>query len=293
MIKIKNLTDILPFLCFMLLASPCITYADRVMQKTQQKNYKIENSDIDESSGLACSTRDKKLLWTHNDSGNMPIIYLMDSKGHDLASFHLDDVDANDWEDMDAFIYKGKHYLLIADTGDNYRIRFNYKIIIIEEPEINNKKGNSAIAPVWSISYQYEDGKSYDVEAVSVASVREKIMLFSKRTDVSYLFELPLKPEDSESLFLAKKITEFKKIKDPTASDISIDGQLLSINTYHRIHRFRRKNNSASNSVGWQYIDTLKYKKLFQPEALCLTKDKKHYFITSEKKAYLSKIKVP
>lgn len=269
-----------------------------------QKRYPIENNKANESSGLACSTRDKHVLWTHNDSGHMPIIYAMDNKGKDLASFHLEanamgEMEAIDWEDMDAFKLHGKSYLLIADTGDNFRLRFNYQIYIIKEPDLKNSlnsfnsfktNGQSCLSPAWSFSFQFENGESYDVESAAVDILREKILILSKRSAHAFLFELPLKPADPEKLQTAIKTAEFKDIIKPSALDISADGKIMSINTYARIHRFKRVSSKQSNN--WVYDYSLSYKKLFQPEAMCLAKNRKNYYVTSEKKPYLLKIKI-
>ena len=236
----------------------------------------------------------------------MPIIYAMDHKGKDLATFHLeanawqDELQAYDWEDMDAFEYNGTAYLLIADTGDNFRLRFDYQIHIIREPDLKkglNQITNRTLSPLWSINFKFEDGHSYDVESVAVDIVNEKILLLSKRTEHALMFELPLlaaaEPQNFEKTQIAVKIAEFKNIKNASALDISADGQLMSINTYARIHRFYRKpseKNIQHNT--WVYQDSLKYKKLFQPEAMCLSKNEKKYYVTSERKSRLIKVKV-
>lgn len=262
-----------------------LTQGQMTLLSAEQKRYAIENKKINESSGLACSTRDKHLIWTHNDSGHMPIIYAMNHKGKDLGSFHLDNIESYDWEDMDAFIYQGKHYLLIADTGDNLRMRWDYRISVIKEPKIKNKS-HSSISPTWSFSFKYADNQFYDVESVAVDVLREKIILLTKRTSHAMIFELPLKPLDTDTIQIAVKVGEFTSISKASALDISADGQLLSINTYRRVHRFRR---NSSQGV-WQYVNSLKYKHLFQPEAMCLRKDEKFYYVTSEKKPYLLKL---
>lgn len=272
--------------------------AELLLYDTKQKRYAIDNKRVNESSGLACSKQNKNILWTHNDSGHAPIIYAMSSKGKDRGTFYLNDIDANDWEDMDAFEYQGEHYLLIADTGDNLRFRWDYQIVIIKEPllEKGNDSSRSAISPAWSYVFKYADNKSYDVEAVAVDVLREKIILLTKRTSHAYLFELPLKPLDNGKMPEAVKVAELKDIVKPTGLDISSDGTLMSINTYARIHRFRR----AKLTDKWHYEYSLKYKKLFQPEALCLRENAREdareddnvYFVSSERKPYLIKIKV-
>ncbi len=266
---------------------------------TEQKSYPIENKNLNESSGLACSNRDKHVLWSHNDSGHMPIIYAMNHKGKDLATFYIEEnsweekLIANDWEDMDAFEYQGGNYLLIADTGDNFRLRFDYQIYIIKEPDLKNKQ-KSIISPAWSFSFKYEDGHSYDVESVAVDVINEKIILLSKRTDHALMFALPLNPKNTDVTQIARKIGEFKNIKKASALDISADGQLMSINTYARIHRFYRSVSTEKKlKNSWVYKDSLKYKNLFQPEAMCLSKSGKKYYVTSERKSKLVKVKVP
>ena len=276
------------------------------MIATEQKTYSIENKNINESRGLACSNKDKHILWTHNDSGHMPIIYAMNHKGEDLATFHLEGKSweepllANDWEDMDAFEYQGKPYLLIADTGDNYKLRFGYQIHIIKEPNLQlklkadlKKYARSAISPEWTINFVFENGHSYDVESVAVDMRNEKIILLTKRTKHALMFELPLKPADLDKRQTAVKVAELNTIEKASALDISADGQLMSINTYARIHRFyRRPLDGQMQQNNWVYKDSLSYKKLFQPEAMCLSNNEKKYYVTSERKAKLIKIKI-
>ena len=216
----------------------------------------------------------------------MAIIYAMNDHAQDLQTFHIDNTDSLDWEDMDAFLYQNKHYLLIADSGDNFRLRFTYRMIIVQEPDLNLVKQH-ILLPDWSILYHYENDHSYDVESVAVDSANNKILLLSKRTDHAVLFELPIKPQSEKGLQQAKKIFEFKKIKHATAMDISQNGLLLSIHTYHRIHRYHRQTLSST----WKYQDSLSYKKLFQPEGMCLSKDEQYYFVSSERKAILAQIK--
>jgi hypothetical protein len=267
---------------------PVTTWSKEKLIVNEQKRYKIENKQINESSGLACSTRNKKLLWTHNDSGHMPIIYAMNHKGKDRGTFYLDDIESYDWEDMDAFIYKGKHYLLIADTGDNIKMRWDYRLYIIEEPKLTsaNDASRSSISPAWTITFKYDDNLSHDVEAVAVDISREKIILLTKRSELSTLFELDLRPDNLDDTQLAIKSGVLKHIKRASALDISRDGKLMSVHTYARIHRFHY--NTKKNQ--WKYDNSLKYKGLYQPEAMCLRKDEKYYFVSSEKKSRLLKI---
>jgi len=258
-----------------------------IKEPLKQQRFNIKNKSISESSGLACSTRDNKILWTHNDSSHMPIIFALNNHGKDLGSYFLDNAESIDWEDMDAFEYQGKHYLLIADTGDNFKVLWEHRIYIIEEPRAGQQP-HPTLTPAWTIVYRFEDGQSYDVEAAAVDVQRAKIILLSKRHKPTLMFELPLKPEPPDKVVLAVKTGEFAQIKHPSALDISADGKIMSINTYRRIHRFSRK----SPRDKWHYQYSIKYKPMFQPEAMCLSKNSKNYYVTSEKRSDLLKVKV-
>ena len=72
---------------------------------------------------LAFSTRREGLLWSINDSGSQPAIFALSENGADLGKWIVADVESNDWEGMDSFVFDGRHYLLIGDTGDNFRSR--------------------------------------------------------------------------------------------------------------------------------------------------------------------------
>ncbi len=281
-------------LSLLLLISICHAAVQQIVKKPyQQTRYSIQNKSIKESSGLACSTRDEHLLWTHNDSGHMPIIYALSDTGKDLGTWFLDGLESIDWEDMDAFEYQGRHYLLVADSGDNYRLLWEHRINIIEEPVPGTEReSRSALTPAWSVRYQFEDNLSYDVEAVAVDTLRNKIVLLSKRHKPTLIFELALKPASPEQLQTAIKTGELPQIVHPSALDFSSDGQLMSINTYRRIHRFSRVRDESTGRDKWRYQYSLKYNKMYQPEAMCLSRDNKNYYITSEKRFDLLKVRV-
>lgn len=279
-------------LCFplLLLAPFSQSYSKEhliVKEPLKQTRFVIQNRAINESSGLACSTRNKHLLWSHNDSGHMPIIYALTTAGKDRGTYFIEDVESIDWEDMDAFEYQGRHYLLVADTGDNFKILWEHRIIFLEEP-IPGEKPHPTLSPAWSVIYRYKNGLSYNVEAAGVDLKRQKIILLSKHHKPTLMFELPLKPEDPDKVQLARKIAELPEIKHPSAIDFSADGETMSINTYRRIHRYSRKNPADS----WHYQYSIKYKPMFQPEAMCLSKNSKNYYITSEKRFDLLKVKL-
>lgn len=61
----------------------------------------VTSSHIIEASGLAASRKHPGFLYTHNDHGDGPNIYVISaSSGHREATITLSGVTSNDWEDI-------------------------------------------------------------------------------------------------------------------------------------------------------------------------------------------------
>ena len=74
------------------------------------------------------------MLWSINDSGSEPAIFGLSESGVHLGKWIVAGVESNDWEGMDSFKTEDKHFLLIGDTGDNFRSRKEVSFLVIEEP---------------------------------------------------------------------------------------------------------------------------------------------------------------
>lgn len=248
------------------------------------KTFIIENQKIDESSGLAVSRKYKNILWTHNDSGNAAIIYAMDFKGHDLGTFFLGGEYPRDWEDISSFILDGQPYLLLADSGDNHEINLTARLLIYKEPDIYASK-KKVMDPSWIIEYQYPKGRAYDIESVAVDITKNKILLLSKRNKKNHLFELPLKvnPKVKNQILTARRISKLDYFKRPTAMDISADGKYAVILTYGKVYWFENTKNESWHNTLKKPTREIKYKGLFQPEAISFGKTPYQLFISSEK----------
>ena len=125
----------------------------------------IESIDLKESSGLAASTRREGLLWSINDSGSEPAIFGLSERGAHLGKWIVAGVESNDWEGMDSFKTEDKHYLLIGDTGDNFRSRKEVSFLVIEEPVLDEDVREVTVS--WQTKFSFPEGPR-DVEAVAV-----------------------------------------------------------------------------------------------------------------------------
>jgi hypothetical protein len=181
---------------------------------------KITASKIDEASGVAVSRINDDLLWINNDSGNSASLYAVNSNGDHLVTLNIKKASNNDWEDVASFVYQGKPYLLIADTGDNSESSKSYQLHIVEEPMISQQANQPKLTrkPSWSIKFTYPDGP-HDCEAVAVDIVQQKILLLTKRNWPPVLYELPL---TAKGKVVATKLGEIPELPKPTESDIRL-----------------------------------------------------------------------
>lgn len=211
---------------------------------------------LSEISGLAASRRHPDVLWLHDDGGNPARLFAVSDLGRRLATFRVAGVTKTDWEDIAAFELDGRHYLLVADTGDNGGLRRSLQLHVIEEPAALD---NARLQPAWSIAFRWPDG-ARDCEAVAVDPVRREILLISKKREPPELFTLPLRPAGT-GLQTAARVGELAGVPradetaasarasvghQVTAADVSPDGRSLAVMTYRHLLLYPR-----SGREGW------------------------------------------
>ena len=112
----------------------CAPGAQDTAPCTIATNARELHSDILETSGLALSRRTPGVLWTHNDSGNEPFLYALDSTGTIMGHVRVSGAALIDWEDMAAGPCNAGTCLFIADIGDNPGRRDSISIYVVPEP---------------------------------------------------------------------------------------------------------------------------------------------------------------
>src|SRR5258708_16246272 len=90
------------------------------------------DQQLEEASGLVASIANPGLLWSTNDSGNPPEVFLIDQNAKTKLVCTLFRIHNRDWEDI--AIGDGpdpkKKYIYVADIGDNwaqYKLKFIYR----------------------------------------------------------------------------------------------------------------------------------------------------------------------
>ena len=212
----------------------------------------ITSGDLDEISGLASSRAHDDVLWAIEDSGNPARLHALSRRGRVLARYKVEGAKNIDWEDLASFSLDGKHYLLVADTGDNGGKRKDIVLHVIEEPVT---LAGGELKPAWSIRARWADGPR-DCEAVAVDAAAGQVLLVSKKRSPPDLFALPL--AKSRGVREARRIGRLAGVpqasaelhrNDPklarlfpqvTAADLSPDGLTLAVLTYGSVLFYRR-----------------------------------------------------
>jgi hypothetical protein len=214
----------------------------------------ITSKDLDEVSGFAASHAHEDVLWAINDSGNPARLHAISLRGRELAQFAVEGAKNIDWEDLASFDLDGKHYLLVADTGDNGGLRKSISLYVFEEPA---KLANGTLRPAWTIRARWPDGPR-DCEAVAVDAAAGKVLLISKKRKPPELFVLPLanpgkewrEPRRIGRLSGVPAADPELQRADPTmaglftqvtAADVSPDGRTLAVLTYGSVLFYQRE----------------------------------------------------
>ena len=175
-------------LCFLcLFAATSVLAAQKALYGPPTTLATIKDKSITESSGLVASRLTPGVYWTHNDSGDGPLIYAFDTRGESLGKFRVNGAFARDWEDMAAGPgpEANRSYLYMGDIGDNDRVRPEVIVYRVPEPALSGaalmfkKNGAAMTEPAEAIRLKYPDGK-HDAEALLVHPRTGNIYIVAK-----------------------------------------------------------------------------------------------------------------
>jgi len=253
----------------------------------------IRSARICEASGMAVSRRDPSKLWIVNDSGSPAELHLVGTDGVDFGSITLQGLSNTDWEDLASFTLDGKHWLLVADTGDNDAKRPERTLWLLEEPAIPADAGKpSATCGVSRrIRFRFAGGPR-DCESVAVDPSERKILLISKRTDPPEVHDLPLDPPAGQGIPTTRLLTTMRTNaptaglipfrNQPTALDINADRSLAAVLTYYGVFLFRRESGESWSEAFAREPVILPPHMAAQAECLAFSNDGKVLHVLSE-----------
>lgn len=255
----------------------------------------LNNTRLDEVSGMAMSQLDSKRLWMHNDSGDGSRLYAVNTKGHYLGQLVIDNAQHIDWEDMDAFTIKHQdgiatHYLVIGDIGDNRATRNELVLYFIVEPTIDPTLTTWHANVMHTLTITLPD-HARDIESLAVSVKEKKIFLLSKREPIPHLYAVPL-PE----ILLSPKQSN-TNIHNPLHSKSSQDGsrsrhkathlgKLISLNKAIK-NSFNTNANTDNNDQTVSRSQELKRPLSNSPTAMTISADERFLLITTYTHQYI------
>lgn len=255
----------------------------------------LADKGINESSGLVISDQNEDCFWTHNDSGDLPRLFLVHRDGRTIARFQLAGVKAIDWEDIATASIGGSPKIIIGDIGGNAQARKHISLHIVSEPRFVYD-GTSPTKPI-EFSAAVETtinviipGGVTNFEGIAVDQEAGLILLVEKSLLGGRVYTVAL----PSAVVVAKNTIEARaqeightSIPYACACDISRDGNALVITNYTLGYLFSRQKSAEGKAESWS--DTLKREpiafrlpKMRQTEAACFSKDGTSLFLTSE-----------
>ncbi len=268
-------------LCFFLLA---FVYRFRSLHSAPYNNSAvIKNSELDEISGLVCSSKNKNLIWVHNDGRKNLSLYLIDTLGNTVKTF-TSNSKVLDFEDIaiDTGVVNGISYIYAGDIGDNFRWRSTISVYRIPEP---GKGDNSILPGIEEIKLTYPDG-SRDAEAMFADPISKQLYILSKREQKVGIYAVPLTVKANKT-YKMRKLGELEVYGEGdskwiTGADISRDGLKILVRTYANVFYWNRRRTETIEQALKSKPAILKCKYESQGEAIGFKPGDRFFYSVSE-----------
>ena len=291
----KSTKVFLLHLCFLCLFAATV-FAQKAPYGPPTTLATIKDKSITESSGLVASRTTPGAYWTHNDSGDGPFIYGLDTRGDSLGVFRVTGAQARDWEDIAAGPgpQANKSYLYIGDIGDNDGVRPEVTVYRVAEPALSattrkfTKSRPGSTEPAEAIRLKYPDG-ARDAEALLVHPRTGNIYIVTKVLLVNPGVYEAVAPFTSGQSVTMRRIGEAQVLNlfggGITGGSISPDGRRIALCDYSQGYELVLQAGTANfNDVWKQRMVPFDLGKRKQGESITYRLDSRALLTTSEGK---------
>lgn len=194
--------------------------------------------EVRETSGLARSTRDPGVFWTHNDAGNDPELFAFDRDGRLIQRVVVTGSELVDWEDLEsAPCGDGGACLYVGDIGDNDAERDHITIYRVPEPGARDTR----TAPAEALHARFPDGPR-DAEALFAARSGDLYIITKGRAEEIGLYRYPAPQRPTGTVTLERVRTLFPAPRDGgdrvTAATSTPDGRWVGVRTNRRLYLY-------------------------------------------------------
>ncbi len=154
----------------------------------------VDFGALRQASGVAASRNNLGVLWTHNDAGDGPRIFAIDTQGRLLGTYNLSGATQVDYEDI--AIGPGPNpnvsYIYLGDIGDNNSSRSTITVYRIPEPAVYSKQagkpGSFNLKGFQAITLSYADG-AHNAETLIVDPISGDLFVGTKQADVCRFYQ--------------------------------------------------------------------------------------------------------
>ncbi len=221
---------------------------------------KLEAPDLKEASGIAASKCQPDVFWTHNDSGDEPFLYAIDSTGKHLGVWKVEGASNRDWEDIAAVKSDGKCFVLLGEIGDNEHRYERIAVYRVEEPEltaagVSSSAKNPLTGAKADVAYINYPNEKHDAEALLAHPTSGEIYLLTKSNRMpSEIYKF--KPRFEGETQTLEKVGEIAVPAIPngsvTGGDISTDGRRVVLCDYFAGYELILPDGAASFDEIWK-----------------------------------------
>jgi PKD repeat protein len=145
----------------------------------------VANDEITEASGIIASRLNPNVLWTHNDSGDGPRLFALDSAGTHLGQVLFEGVPEGDWEDVATGPHPttGEPALFVVDNADAGLV-----VHIAAEPLLEEAGASVIATEVMDVPLTFADGEDRDIDTLMVDPVTGDLYLAVLETNGNTAF---------------------------------------------------------------------------------------------------------
>jgi len=178
------------------------------------------------------------VLWSHNDSGGLPLLYAVDRNGGLLGTLRLEGVGNRDWEDLAVAPCGSGSCIWVAETGDN--LERHETLYLYRVPELPPGDGVPVVPERFPM--RLPSGPR-DIEALFVLPGERPHFVTKGRNHPPAVYRYPL-PLRRDSLVTLERVQELQP-RPPsfrgriTGAAARPDGSLVAIRSYDGLHFYR------------------------------------------------------
>ncbi|MDO9380557.1 MAG: hypothetical protein Q7T56_17065 [Nocardioidaceae bacterium] len=184
----------------------------------------IRDPRVSESSGLVVSTRDPRLAYTMNDSGNAPTVLVVEIASGDVVG--TTELEGDGFADVEALAVDGDGTLWIGDVGDNAGTRDDLAVYSTGQPG----RGDAAATPR-RFPVAYAGGVAEDAEALLADPATGRLSVVTKGFLGGSLYRLPARL-GTDRVNLMRPVEGFRAPLLVTDASFLPNGSAFLLRTY-------------------------------------------------------------